>query len=347
MFPNEGLSMEQMAYACHAIGLDTVYTSLLDDGRRRPIADGQAHELLVNTVYAYLRGGVPLALGMCLFDEKRSEEEDQYIGSHVVAVTGYRVGDSIRAFSDEEPFLTKASAIDMLFVHDDQVGPFAPMSFEHDPTTFGAVILGNGADTLPSLTLTTGWGDDAGNPGSVVAIPDNLLVALYHKIRIQYRTIHEGIRLFDAILRDLSCPIAPLVWDIYLTSVGDVKRELLQEAPALSSEIRWNVLTKPMPRFIWRATASSGDKNVVDLFFDATGIEQDSLLVCCPLEYQTTVGDFIRSLLSDPTEAAALDQQFSSEWRSRPGRFAQKLLAGFMPLQNETSDACCPHTCGA
>ncbi len=47
----------------------------------------------------------------------------------------------------------------------------------------------------------------------------------------------------------------------------------------IPDRLKLHLLKSRMPRFIWRATGLIGGKNFLDIFMDATGITQGSMLI--------------------------------------------------------------------
>jgi hypothetical protein len=85
----------------------------------------------------------------------------------------------------------------------------------------------------------------------------------------------------------------PLEWDIYMTSVNTLKEELLG-VTVLAGDYRTRLLTYPMPRFLWRATALVNGSPVLDLLFDATDIEQGSFFACA-IDYDVILAQTLRT----------------------------------------------------
>lgn len=314
--PNDGLTQEQMARAIRAVGLEPYFVKV-----------GDRH-VLTSTVYAYLRGKIPVLLDVRLVDvaggdgevegpEEDDEpgettdgsetEEDDYLtgksmGLHEVAVVGYSLGSTPVPLTETGLLLT-ASRIDKLYAHDDQVGPYARMEVEERGF------------------LRTSWPSDAsGDTGDVWADPGNLLVPLYNKIRIPFSIIHDAILSLDQVLEELrtngtSNYPARFEWDIYLTTSNDLKTELFQDS-ALNAVQREQVLLEHLPRFLWRATAICEGQKKIDLLFDATDIEQGKLFVR-PVEYDADLSDVLRGLSQDSSfmESVRLERTFCIlEW---------------------------------
>ena len=91
-----------------------------------------------------------MILGIELWDV--SDDTHTSMGFHAVAVTGFSMGGDSPAPIGETQFSLKASRVDKLYVHDDQVGPFARMVFDGVEITIGQ---DNSGKDLASSSLST------------------------------------------------------------------------------------------------------------------------------------------------------------------------------------------------
>lgn len=270
--PSKGLTPAQMAYAIRGVGLEPflVYAGNLST--------------LKGTAYAYLRGGFPLILIVDLVDTSfgsgTPNKPGKYLGRHGVAVTGFSIeyASSIapQQVSPGTQSLLTAGKVDKLYVHDDQVGPFARMTFDGVQVSF---LLNGRSCSMESLS--TSWRGDDGNIGSVRAIADILLIPLYHKIRIPFGVIQDHLQCINAFIETLRQARTLLLqtsieWDVYLTTVNQYKSEMLQAE--IDSQKKYDLLISSLPRFIWIAKARTDQGPLMDLLFDATDIEQASLI---------------------------------------------------------------------
>jgi hypothetical protein len=274
--PSHGLHARQIAHAICSVGLEPVYLGAQDE------------YMLKARIYSYLRFGIPVLLIVDLYD--LSEAEPVFVGAHAVAVTGYSLATAAPAPNEQTGFLLNAARVEKLYVHDDQVGPFARMVL--DGTTISTKVNG---ETAVLSSLSTSWNARCG--GGVRAAPDLMLVPVYHKIRIPFDLILSVVMGFDALLERLRAQgAAPLrsrpVWDICLCKVSDMKQEALLSA-GINPDQRKEIALAPMPRFLWRGTASAEDAPMLDLLFDATDIEQGPLM-CRAIEYDRRLGRFLR-----------------------------------------------------
>jgi len=103
----------------------------------------------------------------------------------------------------------------------------------------------------------------------------------------------------------------PLEWNIYIESVGDLKKSI-RASSELNGAQKAAVLFKDLPRFVWRATAEIDQHKVLELFFDATDISQGSLAAAA-IEYDGELGVLIRSALGDQRVRSALHPELL--WR--------------------------------
>jgi hypothetical protein len=277
-FPNSiGLSLPQMADAIRSVGLE-------------PYTIGATDQYVIKgNLYAYLRGHIPVLLGI-KFPR----------GLHAVTVAGYSLGTQTPVVYPQSGFLLKAFRMDKIYAHDDQIGPFARMEF------------------LPDNEFGTSRLDDTGLT-CLRAAPTAMLVPLYPKIRIPFNTILAIVFSFASVIEEMQQHGIPLSitveWDIYLTDVNSLKSEL-RDTSVLLGDYRRRILTRPMPRFLWRATALLSDKPALDLLFDATDIEQGQSFVGV-VEYNKALGTIMRAIsqtLVQSGQAFARPDQHVLSW---------------------------------
>lgn len=282
VFPGIGLTGEQMAQAVRDVSLEPFMVSVSNN----PF-------LLKANVCAYLKAGIPAILGVYLFDI--SDPNHPVIeGKHAITVMGYNLSPSIHPYGGSK-FRLKASCIDKIYAHDDQVGPFARLMFQPKPLKF----TDKDGNIHNYNYFTTSWVGKNGVIGSIVAVPDILLFPLYHKIRIPFQTVLESVDSFNQIIefmRTASSGLLPkdhLEWDIYLTTVSELKKDILDKSELLG-EYRRILALESMPRFIWRADAYCQGEHTLDLLFDATDIELGQQFFKA-IEYDSALSKGLRS----------------------------------------------------
>lgn len=267
--PSRGLTALQMAVAVKKAGLEPELIAPVDAAA------------LQATVYGYLRAKIPLVMMTALYDVSKPDHpkplEGDWESRHAVTVTGFSLGGEEPVPYPGTATLLKSSRIDKLYVHDDQIGPFARLEFGTPPL----LVSHAGKSKQVSLTLSSYWRGEAGEPGTVWFGPKSLIVPLYHKIRIRFDTILGWVLKRDEWYRESSDPAVTLTepeWEIYLTTGSELKSDV-QSATKLDPDQRWKWLKRPLPRFLWRATAFAGDSRAVDFLFDATDIDQGDFLL--------------------------------------------------------------------
>src|SRR5207244_3290555 len=129
-------------------------------------------EVLKSTIYAYLRGKVPLILVVYLLDMAKPQRP---IGRHAVTVAGYRFGVGTRGSVTPGKLPFTSSAMERFYAHDDQIGPFARMVFDAKPVTTTVA----GKQRKFPLTLSTSWYDGQGARGNIRALPDVVIAPIY------------------------------------------------------------------------------------------------------------------------------------------------------------------------
>lgn len=304
--PNDGLTPPQMSAAIRAAGLECDAISVTDLA------------ILKRSLYAYLRGRIPLLLGVQLYDSQR---DGAYLGRHAMAVVGYHLPKSSPWSADKREFRLRAERMDKFYVHDDQVGPFARMvpcqsraaleaGFEVDKMLLQKITEEAYIKT-DNLWLTR-WRRPGGEePAGVVAAPYLLLLPLYHKIRLSFESVLNMVRSFDRFLewmhgrRPASARqpksligIFPetLEWDIYLCGNEDFRQDIREHIPLGKQRLR--LLTAGLPRFMWRAVGyDTKGQRTLELLFDATDVPQGRCLLMA-IEYRATLLHSLRYLLS-------------------------------------------------
>ena len=272
-FPNHGLIPIEMARAIREVGLEPEAVQVKD------------MYMLQSSAYAYLRAKIPFILGVTI--RHKDHQNDETIGGeHAVAVAGYHLGKDVKCQHGKDGIPLVASRIDKFYVHDDQYGPFVRMLINGN-----TILHAKDKDSIvdPMEVLDTAWLEGKG-----VAIPKLLLIPLYNKIRIHYRTAYKEICILHKIiltaLKYYDGDI-DLEWDIYLTTINQLKSEL-SVLSKVNDKVRLEVLMGRMPRYIWRAKAIIDGDTFLDIFIDATGISQGSLLINV-LPYQHAAATYL------------------------------------------------------
>lgn len=297
--PNAGLTITQMAQAIRGVGLEPFLISAEDES------------IFKSALYAYLHLGIPILLNIDLLDanydgknvvsNENNEEERDF---HAVVITGYCLDPKRHIENNQNSFILKAQRISKIYVHDDQIGPFARMECDGKKILiYSSKEEDNGTKSYESyFSLSTAWPYVREKMDCVRALTIALLVPLYHKIRIPFSVIHSAVYSFDSYIKYIDDKFSlnqfangELEWDVYLTDVNRLKNNLLN-SKGIPGNYRKLILLEHMPRFIWRASAIYKNKLVLDLLFDATDIEQGSTFIR-GIEYDKNISYLFHALI--------------------------------------------------
>lgn len=284
-FPNgDGLNSLQIADAIRSVGLEPLgirvssvprvaaapekYGDEREDTRQQAPAEqrreaanaAQMQVELKLAALAYMRSGIACLL-LCRTRDV-VDERPVVRGNHAVALTGYGLGESqgITPYGATGT-LFAAARVDRLFVHDDQTGPFTRFTFEPDNMLLAA-------------------DHRTAQHGFRMADPINLIIPLYHKVRIPLSQVVDLTVRLDQALRSLGTVLnwrKRIVWDVQLNSIETVRDEIAASRD-LDRQQKFDLLTNPMPRYIWRVSAAYGSKPAFDLLLDATDLLQGDLV---------------------------------------------------------------------
>ncbi|MCU7867441.1 MAG: hypothetical protein KZQ98_02760 [Candidatus Thiodiazotropha sp. (ex Lucinoma borealis)] len=267
-FPNRGLDHYMMAHAIRTVSLEPFKLSAVDPC------------LLKGSIYGYLKAGIPTILGYHIYGNDSVSRG--YVGTHAVTVAGFSLSDEGLVPADDKQIQLKAFRMNKIYVHDDQIGPYARMCFDGESVSFHT-----GKSTTKRVSLSTEVLLEGDIAPTSRALPAILLIPLYHKIRIPFESVYACISGFDEYLRAMPEDIQldlfnDLEWDIHLTTVNDLKSRFFEIRSTFTntSLIRKTLLDR-MPKYIWRATCYDGDTPLLDLLFDATDIEQGDYFLRC------------------------------------------------------------------
>ena len=255
-FPSVGLDQTQIGEAIQAVGLVAELRTYRQRGEWRLDDDAAVDEQMVEQMqgakgflYAYLRLGLPVLLFLLLDDDPQQ--------GHLVTITGYRL--SAAPVPPSGAFSLAAEALDRLYAHDDQMGPYARYAFTDDGR------------------LTTPWSADADWPTATrwqtyrPASLYSLFVPLTAGIRITYEQVYRQVGLFEQLLTDTVREEVDVVWDIYLAFSNEYKEDLRRQQPLTGAPLQ-AILTAALPKYIWVARATLRRVPILEMVFDATDL---------------------------------------------------------------------------
>jgi hypothetical protein len=264
-----GLSYDQMADALRSVGLEPLLLKASDLDAFRTYA------------YAYLQAGIPSVV----VGELGQGAPFVSFGRHAMTVAGFSQPPQPTTSALNTQF--SATRIERLYAHDDQVGPFARLSFQ----------AGNhlvGTSWLDHKTRTR---------GGVLFRPELMIVPLYHKIRVPVDAIIKAINSLDIYIETARggglLPLPQRVdWEVRLEANSTFKSRLLG-LRQIKPGFRERLLEEDLPRFIWRAVAHGNTGQLFELVFDTTDLMQGAHF-CSGLPYDASICKTIGLFLSNP-----------------------------------------------
>lgn len=281
--PSKGLYAYEIAQAIRSISLEPELFKAYE-----------SKQLFKACVYAYLQGEIPFLLTAYIIDSNNIDEND--IKQHALAVTGYSLGGKLEISKQNGIFL-KSSTVDEIYVHDDQIGPFARMRFDERIVKI---------KDKSYYTLDSSWRDKNRKLGDILFAPDLVFIPLYHKIRIPLERIIFEVNTFDSffqfinnenILIDL-LNNDRIEWEIVLNKNSILKNDL-HKRNFIKEEIKLAYLLKDLPRYIWRAKAYIKAQLFFELVFDTTDTERGNVFLYA-IEYQGNLFSGIHKILQYP-----------------------------------------------
>lgn len=268
LFPNDGLTTLQITTAIQKAGMETEVRS-----SQQP---DFTNSYVKRVIRAYATIGVPILMGIQVpvnkyngldsvtldlqdFKPKsnsvRRSKKDVISkeGSHATAICGYRY----KKFNSKKPtseITWRSDAIEKLLVHDDQWGPFARMVFVSD---------------TPTAALMTDWSNLTRKETPIT----DLIIPLYHKIRIKLDEVEFLITAFDRIFWNIFEKGATLKedisWDVYLDYSENFKQKVKSY---LQGHHLHRILQRSLPKYLWIANCFVGNSKVMTIVFDATDL---------------------------------------------------------------------------
>lgn len=280
IFPSKGLEVNQVCKAINKIGLiSELRTELFNEN------------LFKGYVYAYLRGEIPVLLGL------RFPSNDD----HLVTINGYRFGKSsknIKNISDN---------IERLYVHDDQIGPFARLIINdrHDPD-----FKTDEVESIYNFDLTTSWWkkeklhewikknnfptetptfkkSDFEN-----AKPAYIIIPLAPTIKVTYEDIFEQQGFISFIMNFFTDIGKHLVWDIFLMKSNKYKKWLIDRFQQKNNKQFEYILQQSLPQYIWVIQAWTGDKLLFDFIYDTIELNKTGQPVAINVYEERLLNDF-------------------------------------------------------
>lgn len=231
-YPNSGLDHFQIGNAIESVGL---VSELRNSNKFADVSYLKAF------VYAYNKMGLPILLGIDIVG----------LGGHLITIIGYKEENNI-TFPRTPEMSLKASKIERLYVHDDQIGPFSRLGFN---------AAGN---------IITGWWDTIDGFVKKEATLLSVFIPIHNKIRLTFENVYAKIRILDFYFFQ-RLPLVEVYWDIFLSFSNDYKEEI-NNSKSINPTLKRKLLIEPLPKYIWLAKGYLGAECIIELIFDATQI---------------------------------------------------------------------------
>lgn len=279
-FPSSGLEISQICKAVLSAGLVSELRILN--------MTQQTSKYLKSFVYAYLKMGIPVLLGLKL--------EGEWRDLHLVAVNGYRLGVPPPQKERYKDLSLASDDITRFYAHDDQVGPFARLVFMDE-------------NTEPLYQFKTSWWRDADTEDMLMAKAYCAIVPLPASIKVTFDDIEAEIANFEVTLRThLELAATDQIrWDIYLSENNGYKKEIRDylsgnDRPGVDPEAG-GILFELLPQYIWVAKAflrtPAADFLLFDLVYDAIDVNYKSSPYSATIYDETFKRAMIKSGIAD------------------------------------------------
>lgn len=277
--PSEGLTIDQILDGIRQTGLTYEVTKIEKDENNKDMKD---KEILLGTIYAYLKMEIPVILGIVRPDGRR----------HAVTITGYRLERINEGIKGKTNLI--ASSINRLYAHDDNIGPFSRVYItekEYPQYIINMKQLKSPSESKDYPIEAYDFSEKLINfrPGlklEFVYPPEDtkkevtpyiMVIPLYHKIRINFKNICSEINKINGIFKyAFEDPV--INWDIFLSTSNSLKSDLLKDSK-INKKIRKEILTRSMPKYIWRCKAFSNNNEMMEIIADSTDINANNSLL--------------------------------------------------------------------
>jgi hypothetical protein len=265
---------------------------------------------LLELISAYMENtNQPLLLGLDVYTRHASDVESEAndeawtielksSGSHLVVLTGFSRDDSSAPIYQDDFISNEVPRIDKLYVHNDQVGPFAKFeihALKRDEFTF--VELSNiggkkfnaelSDPTLINVTAESKekivflkhhvTNDDKNILDKNYYVPTCVITGSPSKVRSSYSQVKSEIMYVDVMIEAIHPEIAKKIrWKISLIESNQYKvcvRQDLSRGVFEKTSFPPSLLVKNLPKFIWRCQCVNTEQGrVFDIVIDATDI---------------------------------------------------------------------------
>jgi hypothetical protein len=264
--PSHGLNVQQITHAIQSVSLEPEVIPVTQDTP------------LVSLVYAHLKWGLPVILGVDM----------EGVGRHAITLVGYSlVKERVREREVEQHNGVEVCApmvglrIDRLFAHDDRIGPFVRLNIERNLTPdekhpMPVILKPKWPTDKKESQASNDLGETDKGTGMKlppVIYPRTVIVPVYHKIRVTFQDVEKFLLKFTEVLQLIHSPQKSIEWDLHLTSTNEYK-DLIKRPSNISRETKMRILLSAQPKYFWRAILRIENQNVMELLADATDMSR-------------------------------------------------------------------------
>jgi len=276
--PSIGMDLHQICGVIEQMGLKaelrTLNGSLGQNLKPNEKTEGKEKTFIPKFVYAYLKMGLPILLGL--------EFEDG--GKHLITLTGYGVVNKQKAnwIKQNNQPIAYADQIQTLYAHDDQVGPFSKLILEEDDNKVKTAQLKDSITKVARLESEV----------------YSIIVPLSKDIRLTFEDIYQQTLYFESLFDEIIETDQHFIWDIYLTPSNEYRRDVIRKNDTYSQEQKKQLLNEFLPPYLWIARAEVAGYPEMELIFDATAIPYSNDFCIGVLFFDEVLEDLMRKALT-------------------------------------------------
>lgn len=264
---DSGLTIDMMCNCLKAMGLVPQFFEIKEQNK----------SFFYELIHVFVSSGIPVVLGLTVFDKKPNEElrKSGGKGLHAVVVLGDELGDEINFPKKDFKISTSAEKLAKLYIHDDRIGPYARLEYNESNWILPY------DEQISNAVHNTEYYE-----------PTDIIIGLYPKIRLPFATVwnfayylNENIRTLFESHPDLDKREVKIVkdgfnaifWDFKLEDGSDLKKRIRKTENLYESKER--LLGLSLPHYCWIVKAYIRNQLLFEVVLDATDVSQGKYLV--------------------------------------------------------------------
>lgn len=267
--PSTGLSIEQMVHVMTENGLAPITYSTGNTVTHRGFA--------LAMLYAYLSAGLPVLVFAKLVDSKSKTQAcvNDSTHAHAFVITGFSLAPqpvpSVYSH-DTQGACMLGHQINKVYVHDDQIGPFAKFRTVCLPDNSYLAFYPDAISILSEdggVESISPYGediDDTDDKNQKLAVPVSLLIPVGEKLRLSFQQVMQLTNVLDGLVISIAelfrAYSGKYTWNVRLSYVDQFKKDIAcTSSRDLSNAFKMQILKWPLPRMLWRITAIEKKSN--------------------------------------------------------------------------------------